>query len=98
MPVMNRLLVFPDSMSAMDQACSIAAKIEALCLTTRCCSWANAGVLPRRAREIHLSRASGVWSVRNAFGGTADPRTCLGRVPPGHRGQRALIARTMRAS
>jgi hypothetical protein len=41
--VMSRILVFTDSMRPLDRPCSMAARIEALCLTIRRCRSTKVG-------------------------------------------------------
>ena len=56
--VMSRILVLTDSMRPFDGPCSIAARIEALCLTIRRCRSTKVGMRQRRAQPIQASSAS----------------------------------------
>jgi hypothetical protein len=56
--VMRRILVLTDSMRPLDRPCSIAARIEALCLTIRRCRSTKVGMRQRRVQPIQASSAS----------------------------------------
>ncbi len=56
--VISRILVLTDSMRPFERPCSIAARIDALCLTIRRCRSTYAGIRQRRAHPIQVSSAS----------------------------------------
>ena len=56
--VINRLLVFIDSILPLVSPCLIEARIRSLCFRMRCWSFTNAGIRHRLAQDTHRAKAS----------------------------------------
>jgi hypothetical protein len=80
--VISRILVLTDSMRPFDSPCSIATRIEALCLTMRRCGSTKAGIRQRRAQPIQTSRASSASSA-GSWKTSRRPSLQIGTVQPG---------------